>query len=638
MLFYKVEVEIINAEELKAAHCQGDVAEKRVPARVVWGDFARFSCRNSNAFFLENGKKTYVFISSIRKDRFTMGILSRDSLNAVGVAGDFLTLLEARSDKIIAEETTMSCMSSLLRTGGMSEFVEDDEDILKHFSIYDIVRHRNIFDLHENIIPTDVCKKSLIRESDAILCKETLTAEIERIYQIPAKTRKIGHPVHYLIQTDDDNVREKMTVTLLSALYANNRIAGRRYCSLKVDINDWNDNREQYGKLYKSCIGGTVVINARSEDDDESDYRKNGADAMVTLCEIIKKHKNNVLTILCLPRSCEKTKTVLAENLGTVTLIELTEDIVYVDKAKSYLRQLAKSQDISADKTLYKCVSDSGKDWLSADLNGFFDDWYSKKLKTDVYSQYSKFDSVNAREVKQKPKGNAYAELEKMIGLTEAKSVIKNAIDYRKAQKLFKEKGISTEHTAMHMVFTGNPGTAKTTAARLFARIMKDNGLLSIGNLYEVGRADLVGKYVGWTAQIVKQKFKTARGSVLFIDEAYSFVDDRDGMYGNEAINTIVQEMENYREDMVVIFAGYPDKMEQFLQKNPGLRSRIAFHVPFNDYGAEELFQITRLLAETRKFRLLPMLRISCSLFSRKIVNARTSETGGSPAICSKKR
>jgi AAA+ superfamily predicted ATPase len=129
---------------------------------------------------------------------------------------------------------------------------------------------------------------------------------------------------------------------------------------------------------------------------------------------------------------------------------------------------------------------------------------------------------------------------------------------------------------------------------------MKDNGLLSIGDLYEVGRADLVGKYVGWTAQIVKEKFRAAQGSVLFIDEAYSLVEDRDGMFGDEAINTIVQEMENRREDMVVIFAGYPDKMESFVQKNPGLRSRIAFTVPFADYNPDELYKIAELLAEAK--------------------------------------
>ena len=156
----------------------------------------------------------------------------------------------------------------------------------------------------------------------------------------------------------------------------------------------------------------------------------------------------------------------------------------------------------------------------------------------------------------------------------------------------------------MHMVFTGNPGTAKTSTARLFARIMKENNLLSKGRLIEVGRGDLVGKYVGWTAPIIQKKFKEAEGSVLFIDEAYSLVDGRDGSFGDEAINTIVQEMENHRSDVVVIFAGYPDEMERFLQKNPGLRSRIAFHVPFADYSVDELCDIASLIAQKSGLRL----------------------------------
>ena len=150
----------------------------------------------------------------------------------------------------------------------------------------------------------------------------------------------------------------------------------------------------------------------------------------------------------------------------------------------------------------------------------------------------------------------------------------------------------------MHMVFTGNPGSAKTTVARLFFRILKDNGVIKDGDLVEVGRADLVGKYVGSTAPKVKEAFERAKGGVLFIDEAYSLVDDRDNLYGDEAINTIVQEMENNRDDTIVIFAGYSDKMEAFLERNPGLRSRIAFHVPFEDYRVEELMDIARLFAK----------------------------------------
>ena len=200
--------------------------------------------------------------------------------------------------------------------------------------------------------------------------------------------------------------------------------------------------------------------------------------------------------------------------------------------------------------------------------------------------------------------GTAKKELEEMIGLASVKEVIQKAIASFKLKKICMDKGITKGKASLHMVFTGNPGTAKTTVARLFAQIMKENGLLSRGGILEVGRADLVGKYVGHTAPLVKRAFKEALGGVLFIDEAYSLVDDRSGMYGDEAINTIVQEMENHRDDIVVIFAGYPDKMEEFINKNPGLRSRIAFHIPFEDYSSDELCKISALIAKEKGMEL----------------------------------
>ncbi len=240
---------------------------------------------------------------------------------------------------------------------------------------------------------------------------------------------------------------------------------------------------------------------------------------------------------------------------------------------------------------------EQGKSYSVTELKDIYNDWFNRKLKTNIYPQYRDMVSVRKKSMENKTRGSAWDELMGLIGLGEAKRIIRRALNYYKAQRLFAEKGMKADQPAMHMVFTGNPGTAKTTVARLFAQIMKDNGLLPKGRLVETGRGELVGKYVGWTAPNIKRKFQEARGGVLFIDEAYSLVDDRDGSFGDEAINTIVQEMENHREETIVIFAGYPDKMEEFIRKNPGLRSRIAFHVPFEDYSAEELLEIADLMA-----------------------------------------
>jgi SpoVK/Ycf46/Vps4 family AAA+-type ATPase len=198
-----------------------------------------------------------------------------------------------------------------------------------------------------------------------------------------------------------------------------------------------------------------------------------------------------------------------------------------------------------------------------------------------------------------------------MIGLKEQKAMIDKIIAAFAVRKMKAGIGLGTMRMSMHMCFTGNPGSAKTTVARLLADILSKEGILTTGRFIECGRADLVGKFVGWTATQVKEKFNWARGGILFIDEAYSLVDDSRS-FGDEAINTIVQEMENHRDDVVVVFAGYPEKMKEFLERNEGLRSRIAFHVDFPDYTTEELTDILSLMAKRQGYTLSSVITNSC--------------------------
>lgn len=197
--------------------------------------------------------------------------------------------------------------------------------------------------------------------------------------------------------------------------------------------------------------------------------------------------------------------------------------------------------------------------------------------------------------------GTAQKELDEMIGLSSVKAVIHKAVAGFKLKKICMDKGIGKGNASLHMVFTGNPGTAKTTVARLFAEILKDEKVLPSGNFVEAGRADLVGSVVGATAPLVRKKFKEAQGGVLFIDEAYSLCDAYENGFGDEAINTLVQEMENHRDEVIVIFAGYSEPMQQFLDRNPGMASRIAFHVEFEDYSTQELCNMTRLMLSRKQ-------------------------------------
>ena len=231
-----------------------------------------------------------------------------------------------------------------------------------------------------------------------------------------------------------------------------------------------------------------------------------------------------------------------------------------------------------------------------------------KVTKEDVFIPDDSYVNPNDGETRKGEASDgksAREQLEAMIGLTSAKQVIEKAIATFKMQKRLSKDGIDIGRNAMSMCFTGNPGVAKTTVARLLAQILKDEGVLSSGVFVEAGRGDLVGEFVGQTAPKVKKKFKDANGGVLFIDEAYSLDDGTSrGNFGDEAINTIVQEMENRKDDIIVIFAGYPEEMKRFVDRNPGMSSRIAYRIHFDDYTVKELCEITRYQVAQRHMKI----------------------------------
>jgi AAA+ superfamily predicted ATPase len=183
--------------------------------------------------------------------------------------------------------------------------------------------------------------------------------------------------------------------------------------------------------------------------------------------------------------------------------------------------------------------------------------------------------------------------LDKLVGLRAIKDEVEGLIAFANVRKLKIENGIPPTPETLHMVFYGNPGTGKTTVARLIGAIYKDVGLLEKGHLVEVSRVDLVEKFVGHTAKKVEEKFKEALGGVLFIDEAYSlYQTDSASDFGKEAIDTLNKLIEDYREQVIVILAGYRTEMEKFFTSNPGLKSRFSHYIHFPDYSVAELFEI----------------------------------------------
>lgn len=218
------------------------------------------------------------------------------------------------------------------------------------------------------------------------------------------------------------------------------------------------------------------------------------------------------------------------------------------------------------------------------------------------------------------------SELNSYTGLESVKKDVNTVINLLRLQKMRKENGIKTIELSMHLVFTGNPGTGKTTIARLLGRIYKKLGLLSKGHFIETDRSDLVGQYLGQTSKNVVEKVNEALGGILFIDEAYSlYKKDSPNDYGREAIDTLLKLMEDNRENLVVIVAGYNDEMDEFLESNPGLRSRFNKFIKFEDYDARELKDILMSLCDKNKFTLTIDAELEMSKYFVSLVENKTN-------------
>lgn len=443
-------------------------------------------------------------------------------------------------------------------------------------------------------------KKSQEQLSD-IMASDSFREEIERIYSKENEKKFYGHPVHYLITAGDKAAAEDMIAVLVPALLKNKRLPGGRVCSV-YDLTVHANNSHKFKSIFSAVKGETVVIYLSIQNDEPL------ANPYQELLQMISRKLgecgNDTLFIFVdISGQRNIADDAVATLLQNADMIRLDEGYGDVQKARAYLKKLADKTQYTdyTEEDLNAFLSKDKIEYTVSDIYNAYNQWFGLGLKTHVYKAY-KEQNIAQFQVKKRD-NRPYDALQKMVGLKEVKKVTDEIIAAARMRRVRKSLGFEDENAAMHMLFSGNPGSAKTTVARLLAQILKDEEILKNGQLIECGRQDLVGKYVGWTAKIVERKFRAARGGILFIDEAYSLLEDRNS-YGAEAINTIVQMMENYREDVLVIFAGYPEKMQQFLEKNEGLRSRIAFHLNFPDYNADELLEILRLMAEKKCYQL----------------------------------
>ena len=456
----------------------------------------------------------------------------------------------------------------------------------------------------------NITKRKIKSLADEIMADQSLLEEIDRIYSRQNEKKYYGNPVHYVIKAGTVQAANDIISLLVFALKANKRLLGGRV-SYVNNISEHCCDDEEFQQMFKTGRGSAVAIDMSGTDEDHGVY----ASAYREVVDFIAKSvlDNQLYTLCFLVQISENpgfSKGLIASVQEDIHLIEICEGRGDKEQAVNYLEKLTtKSQFKASREELERALPSQTKTFTATEVYKTYNKWFSNGLKSKAYKAYKAVEKVAIKENK---KGNKpYEELKNMVGLVNIKALVDQIINTAKIRQSRSNLGLDNYNVSQHMLFTGNPGSAKTTVARLMAEILKQEGVLETGHFVECGRADLVGKYVGWTAQIVQKKFREAVGGILFIDEAYALVDDTNS-FGAEAINTIVQEMENRRDNVIVIFAGYPDKMEHFLSENEGLRSRIAFHLDFPDYNAEEMLQILELMVKNKGYVIDDEVREKC--------------------------
>lgn len=414
--------------------------------------------------------------------------------------------------------------------------------------------------------------------------------EMKRLHSQKTRETKFMVPVHYLFQVRKSQERDQSIVALSTKLYQIGRIHNPRLTVLTIANEKFDLLKLE--AIFESAKAGCLVLEFMGAGKDLSEEN------FMEIYGLIRQYRHKVITILCF-NDLNEEKIVFQKILADLPWIIFDGKMKYnLGEANVILKELAKRDEFSEQEAPKVQELLSEKTIKRDELERLYNQWYQKKA-LEVYDCYQNNEQSPAVSYFQgRAKKSAKEELEEMIGLTKAKEILKRLLLKQRFDKEFGERLKTNKKTSRHMIFMGNPGTAKTTVARLFARCLYEEGILKTEKIVECGRADLIGEYVGWTAKSVVKKFQEARGSILFIDEAYSLCDEKRGGFADEAINTLVQEMENHRDDVIVIFAGYKDEMKEFIKRNPGLSSRIPNVLEFEDYTPKELVEIAKLCAQ----------------------------------------
>ena len=550
----------------------------------------------------------------VRQEPFASAAVEK-RLRAFFAETDEPAIRAIRIEELRLCEIKVEACCDRLREAEKAGFIRDASNLMRHLSLELFpgrrLQNADEYRLEESLAIPVANKADALARAGSVMAHPSLTAELERIY-CPQNARKfIGHPVHYRIRADSFEAAREITETLTAALCGTGRLESRRvnYCTA---IDNSGFYADSWNRMIDRAQGSTLVIDLEALVKRQCSRGYRAATPKETAEHLAGKvlgHRKDTLFIFVMPPE----KNTISKNDPTrlleerLTLVPLFEGEGNGKKALDYLAGMAKDEESRRfiEAEAQKQLSET-RIYTATELHRLYDRLSQKMMLHTCYPGYRAFaDKMEAAKARAAaPSEGSYEKLQALVGLDSVKTLVDRILAAHKLFQLRKGWGLTLKQGLPHMTFSGNPGSAKTTVARLLAGILKERGLLPEGKFVECGRADLVGQYVGWTAKIVKSKFSEAKGGVLFIDEAYALVDDKRGLFGDEAIHTIVQEMENHREDVLVIFAGYSDRMREFIERNEGLRSRVVFHVEFPDYDEEELTEILKRMATEKGLRL----------------------------------
>lgn len=497
MLFYKIEMESDRA--LESSEQKMRKTRARIKERT---EEANERSREEMSFFVSEIHDRKVSIGAAT----FAGIKVPDQEDLERGLERFCERLDLHGKDAVFEEITVGEFSRLLYGANRRDYIEDDDEYKSDLNMDFIDSYRS-GSHSEVLIPKPFAKREALVEARRLLCSASFRPEIDRIFDARGPKHFVGHPVHYVVTSDDPKIRQSIRELLLGALLQRRRLLGRRYCVLTLDPNRGCCDAERLRNFYESQKGCTLVLSLTgtgADEDEDRSYADASGENLAVVASCLAAFRRNTLSIIEMKRSDEKLCRRLMEELPEITFVKLEEEVVFNRAARGYLRRLAEENGVENCDSLLKRLPVAESGHITANLNKTFSKWYDDYLRTELHAQYRDL-AAGAGGRKVKPRGDAYRELMDMVGLPAVKEIILQAVQFHKAQRLFADRGVSTQRPAMHMVF-----------------------------------------------------------------------------------------------------AGYPDRMKEFVERNPGLKSRVAFHVDFPDYTADELLEIFGLILKEKGRRAGP--------------------------------